>query len=140
MLSNFKNEVSLTFIFNRYSTLSLTRRDIDSIVCAEIPDQIGRPLLYDTVISFMLHGPCDMANPNAPCMQDSNAQVVPYINPTLSEKYNCHINVEIATSIIAHGSMFTSDADCKEQGRWSPGFSPTKYGLCTIFKPRHGSM
>jgi len=120
--------------------------DIDSIVCAEIPSQDKVPELYDTVTSFMLHGPCGMAKANAPCMKDgkcskgypksfsdetfsevdgypiyrrrnngmtvhkhghifTNAHVVPY-NPTLSWKYNCHINVEIATSITAVKYLF----------------------------------
>ena len=35
----------------------------------------------------------------------TNAHVVPY-NPTLSQKFNCHINVEIASSIIAVKYLF----------------------------------
>src|SRR5436305_7471295 len=94
----------------------------------------------------MLHGPCETADPIAPCMQDGkcskrfpkafsaetlpevdeypmyrrqddgvkvhkhghifiNAHVVSY-NPVLSAKYNCHINVEIVTFIIAVKYLF----------------------------------
>ena len=125
-----------------------TQADIDSIVCAEIPCQTTYPELYETVVNFMLHGPCGTANPNALCMVKlkdkcnkrfpkafsdetlpevdgypiyrrrddgvrvyknghifTNAHVVPY-SPYLSAKYNCHINVEIATSITAVKYLF----------------------------------
>lgn len=45
--------------------------DIDSIVCAKIPIH---PELYDTIVSFMLHGPYDTANPNASYMQDDKCK------------------------------------------------------------------
>jgi hypothetical protein len=35
-----------------------TAADVDSIVCAEIPDQVVDPVLYETVTRAMLHGPC----------------------------------------------------------------------------------
>jgi hypothetical protein len=119
-----------------------TSEIIDQIVSAEIPDPTNHPQLYETVISFMLHGPCGLLNTAASCMKRSNGKycdrryprefcnetslnddgyplyrrrdsgivvekhgfiftnkhVVPY-NLYLLQKYNCHINVEIATSI-----------------------------------------
>lgn len=45
-----------------------TAADIDSMVCAEIPCQTTDPELYETIILFMLHGPCGTANLTAPCM------------------------------------------------------------------------
>jgi hypothetical protein len=44
--------------------------DIDSIVSAQIPDPVTQPLLYQTITTCMLHGPCGDARPNAPCMID----------------------------------------------------------------------
>jgi hypothetical protein len=41
---------------------------VDSIVSAEIPDPELHPLLYETVTTCMLHGPCGDERPNAPCM------------------------------------------------------------------------
>ena len=123
-----------------------TPADIDSIVCAEIPNEVEYSELHDTVVSCMLHGPCGTARPTSPCMMDNkcskrypkgftdetlpevdgypvyrrsndgvtvhkhghiftNAHVVPY-NPYLLTKYNCHINVEIATSITAVKYLF----------------------------------
>jgi hypothetical protein len=119
-----------------------TNDAIDTIVCAEIPDPTLFPELHETVVNFMLHGPCGALNRNAQCMKKSNGEtcdrkyprsfydsttvaqdgyplyrrrndglqvekhgflfdnrhIVPY-NPYLSQKYNCHINVEIATTI-----------------------------------------
>ena len=47
-----------------------TIADYDSIVCAEIPDKDTVPELYAIVTKFMMHGPCSIANPNSPCMED----------------------------------------------------------------------
>jgi hypothetical protein len=47
-----------------------TPQDIDCVVCAEIPDRNEQPELHDTVVSYMLHGPCGAAKPNASCMKD----------------------------------------------------------------------
>lgn len=42
--------------------------DIDRVICAEIPDKSSNPVLYDIVSNVMVHGPCGLANPSAPCM------------------------------------------------------------------------
>jgi hypothetical protein len=42
----------------------------DTIVLAQIPDPELHPLLYNTVTTCMLHGPCGDEKPNAPCMVD----------------------------------------------------------------------
>ncbi|XP_038709423.1 uncharacterized protein LOC120004225 isoform X1 [Tripterygium wilfordii] len=46
-----------------------TANDIDGIICAEIPDKETEPALYSIVSKFMMHGPCGLANPKAPCMK-----------------------------------------------------------------------
>lgn len=40
---------------------------IDSIVCAEIPDKQADPKLFNIITSHMIHGPFCTSKPNAPC-------------------------------------------------------------------------
>src|SRR5436305_8493005 len=47
---------------------SRTSTDIDSMMCAEILSDTEHSELYDTIVSCMLHGPCDTVMPNASCM------------------------------------------------------------------------
>ncbi|KAM7498068.1 hypothetical protein LguiA_022482 [Lonicera macranthoides] len=42
---------------------------VNRAVCAEFPDPISDPLLYETIKSCMVHGPCGVRNLNAPCME-----------------------------------------------------------------------
>jgi len=44
--------------------------DIDSIVCAEIPDPVEQPHLHSVVTRCMVRGPCGTAQPRAHCMKD----------------------------------------------------------------------
>ena len=43
---------------------------INSVICAELPDQRMFPKLYMAVTSFMMHGPCGKARSDSPCMKD----------------------------------------------------------------------
>lgn len=44
--------------------------EIDSIICAEIPDSAIDPELFEIVTQNMIHGPCGSLNMTAPCMID----------------------------------------------------------------------
>lgn len=44
--------------------------DYDRIVSAEIPDPVNFKLAHDTVTTCMIHGPCGIVNPSAPCMKN----------------------------------------------------------------------
>lgn len=43
---------------------------IDNIICAEIPDSIIDPELFEIVTKNMVHGPCGALNIHSPCMID----------------------------------------------------------------------
>lgn len=45
-------------------------QEIDRLISAQWPNPVTEPLLFSTVKSCMIHGPCGTANPNAPCMED----------------------------------------------------------------------
>ncbi len=49
-----------------------TTADVDQVICAEIPNGTTNPLLYATVTSSMMHGPCGPTNPNAPCCKETS--------------------------------------------------------------------
>ncbi|KAF0702277.1 hypothetical protein As57867_007776, partial [Aphanomyces stellatus] len=97
---------------------------IDGFVSAEMPDPVTQPQLYSIISSQNLHrcdnrclekGKCSKNFPKPfveatqlddngfphyrrRCTNPQNAILVPYC-PSLSLRFNCHINVEICTSI-----------------------------------------
>ncbi|CAL1360678.1 unnamed protein product [Linum trigynum] len=44
--------------------------DIDSVICAEIPDPDLDPELYAIVTASMMHGPCGLLRPTNSCMKN----------------------------------------------------------------------
>ena len=46
-----------------------TSADIDSCISAQWPDLRTQPLLFNTIRLTMVHGPCGILNPFAPCME-----------------------------------------------------------------------
>jgi hypothetical protein len=65
-----------------------TPEDFDKIVSAEIPDTILNPAAYETVVSCMMHGPCGIDNPKAPCM-DGNKCTKKYPKKFIQKTVEC---------------------------------------------------
>ncbi|KAF0701726.1 Uncharacterized protein FWK35_00037170, partial [Aphis craccivora] len=49
-----------------------TADDVDNVVCAYLPDPETNRLLFNSVTSHMIHGPCGQLNRNSPCMVDNS--------------------------------------------------------------------
>ncbi|ESK82929.1 transcriptional factor b3 [Moniliophthora roreri MCA 2997] len=85
-------------IFLQHDHKLLTPAAIDSTICAEWPDPITQPKLFQTVCNCMIHGPCGTLNQHAPCMEDHQCKKFfpkPFqAETTLSEDgyplYQCH--------------------------------------------------
>lgn len=45
-----------------------TAYDFDAIVSTQLPESVKTPRLYEAVLRHMVHNPCGIYNPNAPCM------------------------------------------------------------------------
>ncbi|XP_043211412.1 uncharacterized protein LOC122375900, partial [Amphibalanus amphitrite] len=59
--------------------------DVDTCVCAELPDPETDPELHAIVCTKMVHGPCGALNPQAVCMKDGRCSVGyprPYLEAT----------------------------------------------------------
>ncbi|KAL7085427.1 hypothetical protein ACP275_14G281600 [Erythranthe tilingii] len=64
-LDQFIKEIKQGKVFGKVKS-----EDIDKIISAEIPDENEDPVLYSSVISLMIHGPCGVFNLTASCMED----------------------------------------------------------------------
>ena len=72
-----------------------TPESIDKIVCAEIPDQLINPELFQVITKNNIHGPCGNVNRNCVCMVGEGAdrkcsKIFPkqYINETIMTNNN----------------------------------------------------
>lgn len=58
----------LLFLDHKYKLL--TPDIIDTVISARWPNPNTHPRLFECVKKFMVHGPCGLLNPNAPCMKN----------------------------------------------------------------------
>ena len=75
----------------------LTTDKIDEVVCAELPAQETQPELYKIVTTTMLHGPCGIDNPQAPCMISKYPGAIPYCSKRFPREF------QLQTAIQADG-------------------------------------
>lgn len=61
--------VHMLIWLNSESKKNLTA-NVDKFVSAEIPNPLKDKIGYDTVKSFMIHGPCGLENMKSPCMKN----------------------------------------------------------------------
>ncbi|KAE9540849.1 hypothetical protein AGLY_004094 [Aphis glycines] len=48
----------------------ITPDQIDNVISAELPNKEDDPLLFNSVVRHMIHGPCGVLNTNSPCMTE----------------------------------------------------------------------
>ena len=91
-----------------------TTSDIDLLICAEIPDPVTQSLLYETMKSTMMHGPCGNVNPDCPCM----------INSKCSKNYPKEFNntTTLGHFILNIGEGMISSESWKKRGKYGKTF------------------
>ena len=65
-----------------------TVRDIDRIICVELPHLDLYPKLSKAVASYIIHGPCGAAKFNSPCMKKGRC------SKFYSKKFTCSTTIE----------------------------------------------
>jgi hypothetical protein len=48
--------------------------DVDRMINAELPNPKINKLAHEMIARCMMHGPCEVAFPNAPCMEDGKCK------------------------------------------------------------------
>ncbi|XP_078443027.1 uncharacterized protein LOC144712627 [Wolffia australiana] len=104
-----------------------TPKDIDKIVCAELPDPNDMEL-FDCVASHMIHGPCGSTNPRCPCMKEgkcSNKFPKEFIGSTQvnNDRYPLYLR--------RNNGRFIQKGSHLIDNRWVVPYN--KY-LCKVFK------
>jgi hypothetical protein len=66
-----------------------TVEDVDRMISAELPNLETNKLAHETVARCMMHGPCGVAFPNAPCMEEGKCK----------KQYPCKFQFETVTNV-----------------------------------------
>ncbi len=62
------------FIFFTKDFKPHTVKDVDRMISVELPDSETNKLAHETVVRCMMHGPCGVVFPNAPCMEEGKCK------------------------------------------------------------------
>ncbi|XP_065671642.1 uncharacterized protein LOC136089520 [Hydra vulgaris] len=94
-----------------------TAQDINNLICAETPDPVVNRELYDIIKTCMIQGPCEILNPNSPCIKDgvcSKNYPKEFNANTVGAVHNAHINVEACMSVAVHNGY--PQYRCRDDG------------------------
>lgn len=69
-----------------------TPEEIDKLISAKWPDPVTEPLLFETVKTCMVHGPCGDANPKAPCMDEETKTCTKHFPKRFINHTNMDVN------------------------------------------------
>ena len=72
----------------------LTVERINEVICAELPSLDTQPELYNVVTTTMLHGPCGMDNPQAPCMVSKYPGAIPYCSKRFPRAFQVETTIQ----------------------------------------------
>jgi hypothetical protein len=67
-------------------------QQLDKLIRADIPDKETEKELFDIVTSHNIHGPCGMANPLCPCMDESTKKCSKDFPKDYNEKTEFNVN------------------------------------------------
>jgi hypothetical protein len=62
------------FIFFVKDCKPHTVKDVNCMINVELPNPKTNKLAHETVTRCMMHGPCGVAFPNAPCMEEGKCK------------------------------------------------------------------
>jgi len=85
-----------------------TVEDVDRMINVEFPNPEISKLVHETVIRCMMHGPCGVTFPNAPCMEDGKCKKQ-YARKFQSEmvmdvnEYLIYWHKDTRCTVLAHG-------------------------------------
>ncbi|RCN51900.1 hypothetical protein ANCCAN_01988 [Ancylostoma caninum] len=87
--------------------------DVDSVVCAELPNQEEEPQAYAAVCAYMIHRKCGLEDPHSPCMRDGKCskRFPKQLRDRTSmevDGYPCYRRRNLSTAEI-HGSVYTDE-------------------------------
>ena len=145
-------------IFLRDPYKLLTPEAVDSCIWARWPDPEKEPLLFETVKTCMVHGPCGAENPNAPCMVDKKCSkgyrkefcerttmdghgYPRYYRPNDGRAFEVNGRMVDNQSIIPYSPYLSGYLNCHINVECAVGLASIKYAFKYVYKgPDRGAL